>query len=74
MTSDLCIELHLTGHREGGPHAVLSEAPEFAGNALVAVSQRRLLEYDSVRQQPLNGHRAIEHVPMLERLARTMLG
>jgi hypothetical protein len=53
---------------------VLSEAPEFAGNALVAVSQRRLLEYDGVRQQPLNGHRAIEHVPMLERLARTMLG
>jgi|KBSMisStaDraftv2_1062788.scaffolds.fasta_scaffold1356077_2 hypothetical protein len=35
MTSNSRIEFHIAGHCERGLHAVLSEAPEFVGDALV---------------------------------------
>jgi hypothetical protein len=37
MTSNLRIEFHIAGHCERGQHAVLSEASEFAGDALVVM-------------------------------------
>jgi hypothetical protein len=56
------------------PARSVQRAPEFAGDALVVMQTRRLVEYDRVRQQPLNGHRLTKHGAKLAEMLSQSLG
>jgi hypothetical protein len=61
-------------HRQGGLHATFSETPELAGNTPIGMRASRLVKYQRVCQQPLNGHLSIEHKASLKRIESQPLG
>ena len=73
MISYLRITFHLTGHCQRHLHAVFREAPKFVGDAEVGVPQRRFVEYDRARQEPLDSHQSLKHgVKLTEVLSQSL--